>query len=144
MSRAKVDVPLGRFLKTPLTWQGSPRQIFVTLNERDMLEFTLEGFGDAGKLELMPLFWQALRQNPDTRKHPLQPRALKGRPRKTPGPRPDKFYACQYGVSTRTISMWRHAGAPLSNPDAMGDYIFTIKLRKQNAGRDQRRKVVLR
>jgi hypothetical protein len=127
-----------------LTYRGAARAVEARLAHGDRLVFHLDGFGDVGGLELRDLFWAAVRSNPAKGKHRLQPHTGHGTHPGKRGKKPDTHYAREYGVSSNVIRMWRQAGAPLANPDQMGDYIFTIKLRKSGSDARKGRKVVLR
>lgn len=140
----KVAPEVSRRLAMRLTYRGACRAVEARLVHGDRLVFSLEGFGDLRGLDLRELFWAAIRHNPGEGKHPLQPRMLRGTAPGKGGKKPDSYYAREYGVSTHVVGMWRRAGAPLANPDAMGDFIFTIKLRKGEGETTRKRKAVLR
>jgi hypothetical protein len=130
---APVAPEVSRKLTLSQTYRGKPRAIVATLAHGDRITFALEGVEDIApvSLPLRELFWQAIRGNPGREKHPLQPRSCKGAQPKKRGRKPDTHFAKQYGVSTGTVAQWRRSGAPLSDPDRMGDYIFKLPKRRK-------------
>ncbi|MES2568657.1 MAG: hypothetical protein V4710_01230 [Verrucomicrobiota bacterium] len=136
----KVAPEVFRVLSVGVTYKGQKREVTATLAHGDRLVLTLEEFGEVGSLSVMELFWTAIRTNPGMQKHRLQPRTCRQRiGPKIPGKVPDTTYAREYGVSRGTVAKWRKAGAPLSNPDKMGDYIFALPKR---GGEKQRKRVL--
>lgn len=116
---------LSRELKFAITLHDGRRgNVVASLVAGDQLEFSVIGVEWGVKLPLLDLFWKAL--GTQGRKHGLLPRALKGakiRKRRIT----DSEYARRYGVSRGLITAWRVAGAPLNDPDKMGDYIHRAR-----------------
>jgi hypothetical protein len=135
----KVDPEVSRTLAFAVTYDGTKRPIKATLAHGDRLVFEVEGLGVVGSVDLKVEFWASFRNNAARKKHPLQPRVCAkpraGNPAKVPATK----LAKQYGVSRGQITKWRKSGAPLSNPDAMGEYIFALPKR---GGTRTRKKVL--
>ena len=101
---------------------GDKRCVTAALGNGDQLELSVEGVDWTVRLPIAPLFWEALRTQ--GKRHGLLPRTLKQAKPMKPKRVPDKVFAVRYGVSRGRITAWRKQGAPLSDPDRMGDYIF--------------------
>lgn len=115
-------------LPVALTYQGARRRITAELTATH-LQFSLGDTEIVTALPLMELWWQSVWPGLSARKHPLQPRLLKGKTIRRRVGHTVAWIAKRYGVSDSLARQWKGMGAPVEDPDAMGDYIYAAKQR---------------
>ena len=134
---SRKEVTIGRAaprreMKMTLTLAGGRvARVAASLPDGDQLQFSVEGVDWTVSLPLQELFWKAV--GASGKKHGLLPRTLKQVRPKKPKRKTDGYYATRYGVSRGCVTEWRKSGAPLDDPDRMGEYILSARDRDRGS-----------